>query len=196
MNGFLDNLTNAGFWILVAKTLHFVGLISWMAGIFYMPRLLVYLREAMDMPSPEKEILSKHHTAAAFRLHKIIMTPAMIITFIAGIAMIVLYGREWFKFNLWLHVKFSFLFGLIFVHFKSKSILQAFAAGNTGGWTSTKLRMFNELPTLLLLAIVLLAVFKNGLNLFYALIVLIIFALFLIFAIRLYKAARLKNQDK
>lgn len=192
MNGFFENLSQAGFWIQVAKTLHFVGLISWMAGIFYMPRLLVYVREALDMPSPEKEILVKHHTEAALRLHKIIMQPAMIITFIAGTTMILLYGREWFKFNLWLHVKFSFLFGLVYFHFKCKKVLHDINNGNKGAWTSTKLRMFNELPTILLLGIVLLAVFRNGLNLFYALIVLVIFAILLLLGIRLYKRVRTK----
>lgn len=183
------------FWIQLAKTLHFVGLISWMAGLFYMPRLLVYLREAQEKGEPEREILSKHLAVYADRLFRIIMQPAMYITLAAGTAMIFLYGYDWFAANLWLHFKFMPIFGLIWFHFACQRVLNRLSSGDISWWNSTRLRLFNELPTVLLLAIVMLAVFKNSINLLYAFLVLMAFILLLLVAVKSYKNYRLK-QDR
>jgi putative membrane protein len=177
------------FWIQFAKTMHFLGLISWMAGIFYMPRLLVYLREAQAQAEPTKTILSQHLAQYAERLYKIIMQPAMIITFIAGTSMIFLYGYDWFAANLWLHFKFVPLLAMAWFHLACFKVLQDLKADKCQ-LTSTQLRLFNEIPTVLLLAIVMLAVFKNSLNLLYAFLVLVVFSALLILAVRLYKKMR------
>lgn len=164
-----------------------------MAGLFYLPRLLVYMREAHDKAEPERSILVQNLAIYADRLFRIIMQPAMYITIVAGISMISLYGYEWFKLNLWLHFKFMPLFGLIWFHFACRRVLRQLAEGQISYWTSTRLRLFNELPTVLLLAIVLLAVFKNSINLVYALATLVGFAVLLVLAVRLYKKVRTKS---
>lgn len=161
-----------------------------MAGLFYLPRLLVYLREAQDQPAAAREVLAPALSLYARRLYSIIMQPALIITFAAGFAMIFLYGWEWFSLQIWLQVKLLFLFALVGFHLACRRVLSRLEAGDISYWTSMRLRLFNELPTLLMLAIVLLAVFRHGLNWLYALGVLAVFALLLLLGVRLYKRLR------
>lgn len=182
------------FWIQFAKVLHFVGLISWMAGLFYLPRLFIYHREALDMPEPNRSILATHLADYERRLYKIIMNPAMMITVMAGFSMVFLYGWDWFKANIWLHWKFIFIAGLVFFHLRCKRVMLQLANGEKV-LTSTKLRLFNEIPTMLMLAIVLLAVTKGTLNMAYFLAILVGFGGFLVWGIRFYKKIRQAEQN-
>ncbi len=178
--------------ILYAKTLHFIALISWMAAIFYLPRLFIYHREALEQDEPTKSILSTYLADYQRRLYKIIMNPAMMVTFVAGFAMIFGYGWEWFAANHWLHAKLVLLAGLVYFHLQCKQIMQRLATGEKVG-TSTRLRLFNEIPTLLMIAIVLLAVFKNGLNAVLAMLGLITVGGLLFLGVRFYKKLRAKE---
>jgi protoporphyrinogen IX oxidase len=96
------------------------------------------------------------------------MRPALFITFAAGFGMIFYQGWEWFALNIWLHFKLLLLVGMVGVHLYCKKILLQLDSFQTR-WSSFQLRLFNELPTTLLLGIVLLAVTKGGANFWYIL---------------------------
>ncbi len=161
------------FWIYeVGKTIHFIGLISWFAGLFYLPRLFIYHVEALEKPEPEKSLMANQFGMMEKRLYNIIMNPAMILTYIGGLTMIFYYGWEWFTANIWMHWKLGFVFLLTGYHHYNKKIIRKLAIGEIP-MTSTQLRFYNEIATVLLLAIVLLAVFKSRLDFIYAFIAII-----------------------
>ncbi len=178
--------------ILYAKTLHFIALISWMAAIFYLPRLFIYHREALDKEEPTRSILAAHLADYQQRLYRIIMNPAMMISFVAGVAIIVGYGWEWFLLSYWLHAKLVLLAGLVYFHLTCKKIMEKLAKGEKV-LTSNQLRLFNEIPTLLMFAIVLLAVFKNGLHAGFAFLGLLALGGLLFLGVRFYKKIRAKQ---
>ena len=179
----------------IAKTIHFIGLVSWFAALFYMPRLFIYHTEALAKPDPERSILAKQFEMMERRLYTIIMTPAMVLTFIGGITMLVYYGWEWFCGNIWMHWKLGFVFILVGYHHYSKGLIRKLAKGETP-MTSTQLRFYNEIATILLLAIVLLAVFKSQVSFAYAFAALIAFGVLLTLGIRAYKKYRQRKGEE
>ncbi|MCH2043830.1 MAG: CopD family protein [Saprospiraceae bacterium] len=184
-----------GYWILFLKALHIIGFTSWFAALFYLPRLFVYYTEALEQPEVERWILTKQFLILQKRLAHIIMTPAMVITFIAGFGMVFLYGWEWFSASAWLHWKLLLLAGLVAYHFYNLKIIKDFENGKES-LTSTQFRMYNEIATLFLVAIVMLAVFKGSLNFFYAFFGLIGFTILLGMGIKLYKRIRERAEGK
>ena len=178
--------------ILFFKTLHIIGFVSWFAALFYLPRLFIYHREAMDMDEPKKSTLIEQFSLMELRLYHVIMTPAMAITFIGGVSMLYLYGFEFWIGNIWLHWKFGLVLLLVGYHFYCKNIITRLASGQKP-MSSTQFRIFNEVPTLFLLAIILLAVFKNRLLFIYAFGGLLVFGLALGIGIKYYKKIRDKH---
>lgn len=174
------------------KSLHIIGFVSWFAALFYLPRLFIYHVEAMDMEAPKRDILTEQFEIMERRLYKIIMTPAMIITFIAGISMLHLRGWTWWTFNIWMHWKLLLLLLLVGYHHYSKRIMKRLAAGEKV-MTSTKFRLYNEVTTLFLVAIVLLAVFKDRLMFIYAFIGLFALGILLGMGVKSYKKIREKS---
>lgn len=179
----------------IAKTIHFIGLVSWFAALFYLPRLFIYHTEALQKSEPERSILCQQFELMEKRLYGIIMTPAMVLTLIGGTTMLVYYGWDWFISNIWMHWKLGFVFILIGYHYYSKGIIQKLAKG-TPTMTSTQLRYYNEIATIILLAVVLLAVFKNRLSFIYAFAAIILFGMLLSLGIRAYKKYRQKEEKK
>ena len=148
-------------WLYFFKAMHIVGFTAWFAGLFYLVRMFVYHTEAFDKESPEKEILIKQFNTMQWRVYKIICNPAMILTLSFGTAMLV-FNPGYLQMP-WLHVKLTLLVLLIGYHHYCKTIIKKLEKGRTG-FTSFQFRLFNELPTLFLLAIVLLAVLKDNAN--------------------------------
>lgn len=176
---------------LIAKSIHIVGFISWLAGLFYIVRLFVYFEEARARPAHEAEILTKQLALMQGRLWKIIARPAMIATVAAGLWTI--HTRFGFAhMPIWLHVKLGFVLLLLFYHYQCSRILGAHARGESCGWSSTRLRVFNELATLLMVGIVVLAVFKNATSVVWGLLAWVGLGVVLMVALRLYKKQRLK----
>jgi putative membrane protein len=138
---------------------------------------------------PERSIMAAQFGLMEKRLYNIIMNPAMIITYIGGFTMIFYYGWDWFAANSWMHWKLGFVFLLTGYHHYNKKIIQKLKKGEVF-MTSNQLRFYNEIATLLLLAIVLLAVFKSRLDFIYAFVTIIIFVLLLVLGIRLYRRLR------
>lgn len=177
---------------LLLKSLHVFGFVAWFAGLFYLFRIFVYHTEAMDREEPAKSILIKEFNAMEWRVYKIIATPAINITWICGLGMLYIHGWEWFSVNIWMHVKLVFLACLTAYHLYAKKIIVQLEQG-TNTYTSYQFRLMNEVPTIFLLSIALLAVFKNTLNFLYALIGIIGFGIALVLATKAYRSYREKN---
>ena len=171
----------------LAKALHVVGFISWFAGLFYIVRLFVYHAEAGQRPDDEREILQPQLELMARRLWQIITVPAMLLTLAAGLSMV----AQLDPIPSWLHVKFGLLAGLVGYTAWSGAIRRRQADPNaTSTWTSTRLRLFNEVGTLFMVAIVFLAVFRSALSMAQGVIGLIVLGVTLMLGVRLYKGVR------
>ena len=171
------------------KALHLVGMVAWFAGLFYLVRIFVYHVEAMEKAEPERSILTQQFNLMEWRVYKIICTPAMNMTWLFGILMIVAYGMDWFKVNSWLHSKLVLVVLLSTYQVYMKRIIQQLEQGKTP-YTSYQFRLLNEVPTLFLLSIVLLAVYKNGLNTVYAIAGILLFGILLMAGTKFYKKIR------
>jgi len=161
--------------LLIFKALHVVGFVSWFAGMFYLARIFVYFVDAGDKPEPEKSILQKEFNAMQWRVYKIICNPAMIITWIAGVAMLVI-NPGYLQMG-WMHIKLTLLLLLSGYHGYCKGVIRKLEAGKTV-MSSFRFRLFNEVPTLFLAAISFVAVLgkAGSLNYIYLLVGLAAFA--------------------
>jgi protoporphyrinogen IX oxidase len=143
------------------KAFHIVGVVSWFAGLFYHGRLFVYHAEALAAPEPKRQILSQQYTVMESRLYRLIMTPAMVLTLVTGLGMLATpIGRTWLP-EPWLHAKLVLVALLLGLHFHSKRVMEAFAGGRMHR-SSEWFRLYNEGPTLILVAVSILAVFKSA----------------------------------
>jgi len=176
-------------WILLFKALHIVGFVAWFAGLFYLVRIFVYHVEAFDKPEPERSILTAQYSLMEERVYKIICDPAMNITWTFGLIMIFMYGWDWFKINHWLHIKLVLVFFLSGYHKTNRQKIAKLKEG-IAPMNSFQFRLYNEVPSLFLLAIALLAVFKNGLNITYAILGIVGFGLVLFLFAKAYKSRR------
>lgn len=174
------------------KSLHIVGFVAWFAGLFYLVRMFVYHREAQDDEQPKRDILTQQFNLMEWRVYKIICNPAMMLTWICGLIMLYLYGWEWFKVNSWIHFKLVLLLGLTGYHLWCKGMIRKMETGHLG-ISSFRWRLLNEVPTVFLLAIVLLAVYRNALDFIITLLGLIGFMILLMIGARAYRRARERN---
>jgi putative membrane protein len=170
---------------MLGKALHIVGFISWFAGLFYIVRLFVYHAEAGERGEPERTILQTQLELMAARLWKIITVPAMLLTLVGGVMMAV----QLHPIPGWLLVKFGLLAGLLGYHHWCGAIRRRQAA-KTSTWTSQKLRMFNEIGTMFMVAIVFLAVFRTTMSIAWGVGGLLGLGMSLMLGIRLYRKLR------
>lgn len=178
----------------VAKALHVVGFVSWFAGLFYMVRLFIYDVET-DAREPEaRRILHDQLRVMQRRLWYAITWPGMVITLIFGTWMVTQRVLGDIPLGGWLHLKLVLVAGLVGYHLYCGRIRKQLAAG-TCRWSSQGLRMWNEVATLFLVAIVFLAVMKDALDMLWGLIGLVAFAVTLMIAIRMYRRARTRKAD-
>ncbi len=175
---------------LTAKALHIVGFISWFAGLFYIVRLFVYHAEAGARPDAERDVLRAQLEIMQTRLWKIITWPAMILTFGGGFTMLIELGRI----DPWLHWKFVWLAGLVAYHLVCGRIRRQQRAG-TSKWTSGRLRMFNEIATMIMFAIVFLAVFKSALSAVWGALGLVALGISLWVGLRAYRRVRERAEE-
>ncbi len=169
------------------KALHILFIVTWFSGMFYIVRLFIYNTEAAEKPLPDRDILQRQFTIMIKRLWLGITWPSAILTLIFGTWMGLLYG----SLPSWLMIKLGFVVGLYIYHFTLQKIYSDQLKG-IFKFTSQQLRIWNEVATVFLLAIVMLAVVKQGLSVVYGLAGLIIFIVLLMTAIRLYKLLRKK----
>lgn len=138
---------------LLFKSLHLIVVISWMAGLLYLPRIFVYHSENMN----REEICTVFKTMER-KLYNYIMTPAMILSWLFGLILISQVGFETLG-TKWLQIKLILVTFLSVYHFYLGSILLSF--NNDNNTKSSKFfRWLNEFPTLLLIIIVFIVIFK------------------------------------
>lgn len=171
-------------------SIHIIFVVCWMAGLFYMVRLFIYHTEAQEKPMPDRQILSEQFEVMERKLWYIIATPSMYLVIAAGITMLSLIPG-WLQ-QPWLHVKLLFVAVLVVYHFICQHKMKQMRKG-IFKWTSTQLRIWNEVATILLFAIVFLAVLKNAVNWIYGVLGLIIFSIIIMLAVKVYKYYRTKK---
>lgn len=174
--------------MLYIKALHIIFMVSWFAGLFYMVRLFIYFVEASDQEEPKKSILQEQFDVMQKKLWWIITTPAMILTVVFGTIMIVDQPTYYLS-QPWMHMKLGFVGLLLIYHFYSQKMMKQ-CQRRTIRWTSGKLRIWNEVATLLLVAIVFLVSMKNSLNWMYGTLGFFGVAILLMIGIQFYKKMR------
>lgn len=174
---------------LYLKALHIIIVVTWFAGLFYMPRLFIYFAEANEKPEPEKSILQNQFKLMQRRLWYGITWPSAVVTLAMGLSTWYGYGG----FPDWLQLKLFFVAGLYGYHFYCHHIFRQ-QQNNVVTWNSTKLRIWNEVATIFLFAIVFLVILKNGLGMTYGLLGLAALILVLLVSIRTYKQIRNKSK--
>lgn len=171
-------------------SVHIIFMVSWMAGLFYSVRLFIYHTEANDRPELERNILQKEYKKMEHKLWHIITTPAMTLTVLAGIAMLSI--RPTLLQSPWMQVKLGFVVLLLTYHFICQRIMSQLKLG-TSNMNSFQLRLWNEVATVLLVAIVFTVILKNAVDWIYGLMGLIIFAAVIMAAVKWYKHYRKKH---
>jgi len=170
--------------------IHIIFVVCWFAGLFYIVRLFIYHTEAQDKPDPEKKILSDQFVIMERRLWNVITVPSMILTLAAGITMLCLVPG-WLQ-QPWLHIKLTFVVLLLVYHFMCQNKIKQMRNG-LFIWSSTRLRIWNEIATIFLFAIVFLAVVKDGLSWIYGTVSIIVFSMIIMSAVKIYKYFRTKK---
>lgn len=174
------------------KAFHIIGFVSWFAGLFYLVRMFVYHAESASKPEHLRADWAAQFTLMQWRVYKIIATPALYITWICGLAM--LYLNPGILDQSWIIIKLVLVLLLSVYHFYCKSVIKK-QEKNEDKASSESYRVLNELPTLFLVAIVLLAVVRDFLNFLYLFGGIVIFGVVLMTFIKLYKKQRLKNEN-
>ena len=141
---------------LLFKSIHLIAVVSWLAGLLYLPRIFVYHSESIA--NKKSEDLISTFKIMERRLFIYIMNPAMIISWIFGILLIHSIGFENFS-SLWLKMKLLLVILLSVYHFFLFYCLKKFTE-NTNTYSSKFYRIINEIPTILLIIIILIVVFK------------------------------------
>ena len=141
---------------LLFKSIHLIAVISWMAGLLYLPRIFVYHSEAVQ--NNKSEDLTETFKVMERRLLVYIMNPAMIVSWIFGVLLIHTIGMNNFG-SLWLQLKLIFVIILTIYHFFLFQCLRKFAENNNS-FSPKFYRIINEIPTVLLIGIILIVVFK------------------------------------
>jgi len=141
---------------LLFKSIHLIAVISWMAALLYLPRIFVYHSEAVR-DNKSKDLVETFKVMER-RLFIYIMNPAMIVSWIFGVLLIHTIGMDNFGF-LWLQLKLLFVIILTIYHFFLLQCLRKFAE-NINVYSPKFYRIINEIPTILLIGVVLVVVFK------------------------------------
>jgi putative membrane protein len=170
------------------KALHIIFIVTWFSGMFYIVRLFIYNTEANEKPEPERSILLKQFGIMIKRLWFGITWPSAVLTLIFG-PWIWYMRYTWNIIPDWLAIKLCFVIGLYLYHFTLHTIYKQQSKG-IFKYSSMKLRIWNEIATIFLITIVILAVVKQSMSWFWGLIGLFLFIILLMSAIRIYKMFR------
>lgn len=137
---------------LLYKSLHLIAVISWMAGLLYLPRIFVYHSEAKHNSQLEIfKIMEK-------KLYKYIMSPAMVFSWLFGLLLIEKIGFSVLA-ELWMQIKFILILILTYYHFLLGTYLKKFALNNNNK-SSRFYRLINEIPTIILIVVIFVVIFK------------------------------------
>ncbi|HET9057756.1 MAG TPA: CopD family protein [Chitinophagaceae bacterium] len=177
------------------KALHIIFVVTWFAGLFYFPRLFIYNTEANEKPQAAKEALQQQFAIMMKRLWYGITWPSAILTLVFGI--VVMLNGNWNNIvfkpeGKWLLIKLIFVVFLYAYHLSLHKIFKQQIEG-IFKYSSQQLRIWNEVATIFLIAIVMLATVKQSMSFIWGLIGLILFIALLMSAIRVYKILRNRN---
>ena len=175
---------------LYVKALHIIFIVTWFSGMFYIVRLFVYNAEANEKTEPERSILRTQFSLMIKRLWLGITYPSAILTLIFGSLMWYLMGVT----PEWLMIKLCFVAGLYLYHFSLDVIYRQQSKG-IFKYSSQQLRIWNEMATIFLVAIVMLVVVKENMSFVWGLLGLFLFIIILMSAIKLYKLSREKSTN-
>ena len=137
---------------LLFKSLHLIAVISWMAGLLYLPRIFVYHAETLD--DSQKTVFKTMER----KLYNYIMMPAMLVSWLFGVLLIYNLGFSVF-YELWMQIKIIAVFILTYYHFTLGKYMNDFAEDNNQK-TSKFFRIYNEIPTLILIVVIFVVIFK------------------------------------
>ena len=137
---------------LLFKSLHLIAVISWMAGLLYLPRIFVYHSEAYH------ESQKKIFKIMEKKLYNFIMMPAMLLSWLFGILLLHSLGLSIFS-ELWMQIKIIAVIILTYYHFTLGNYLNDFAIDNNQK-SSKFFRIYNEIPTVILIVVIFVAIFK------------------------------------
>ncbi len=174
------------------KAFHLIFVITWFAGLFYIPRLFVYQIEAFHKPSPDKEILGKQLKLMAKRLWYIITWPSAILATFFAIWLLVL--QPILLTEPWMIVKLGFVVLLILYQLKTHQYYKQLQRDEVKK-SSSYMRIWNEGATFILFAVVFLIVLKSALNWIFGIIGMIALGVLIILGFKVYKNIRKKNPD-
>jgi putative membrane protein len=170
------------------KALHIIFVVTWFAGLFYLPRLMVYSAEANLLEDlSARNILLRQFNTMQKRLLYGITWPSAILTLLFGSRLLMLYPL-----TDWLKIKLVFVILLYGFHISLQVIFKQQAAGNFR-YSGQQLRAWNEVPTVILVAVVFLVVLKNTVDFLWGLLGLFGLVIILMLAIRIYKKIRDKK---
>ncbi|HEX8516612.1 MAG TPA: CopD family protein [Bacteroidia bacterium] len=172
------------------KALHIIFIVTWFAGLFYIVRLFIYHTEAEIKTEPERTILQKQYKIMEKRLWYGITWPSMFLTLTFGGCL--LWVNPAFLTQAYFILKLAFVGALIIYHFQCHVYFTQLQSDIVRS-TSFKLRIFNEVATIFLVAIVFLIVLKSNTGFIWGMLGLVVFAVTLMLAIKLYKKSREKN---
>lgn len=170
------------------KAFHIIFVVTWFSGLFYLGRLFIYNREAQDKDEQSRAVLQEQFGIMIYRLLFIITLPSAILTLIFGGILLYMYGLVpgW----LWLKL---FLVLLLYVYHISMHYLYQQHKRGIFKYSSYQLRMWNEVPAVFLVAIVMLVVVKQNLSAVYGLASLFGLIMLLMLVIKRYKKYREKH---
>ena len=137
------------------KTLHVISIITWMAGLFYLPRLFVYHAENAPVGSDTSEVFKTMEV----KLLRLIMNPSMIVTWVLGFALAFTPGVVYWAEDGWFHVKLLAVVAMTAFHMWLARRRKVFLA-DENEMSGRRYRMMNEVPTLLLLIIIVMVIVK------------------------------------
>lgn len=177
--------------MLYLKALHIIFIVTWFSGLFYIVRLFIYHVEANELDTTSQGILQSQYKLMSKRLWYMITWPSAILTLIFGSSL--LYTIPIYLKMPWMHIKLTFVLFLFIYHLICHRIFKQLQK-NEFKWTSTQLRIWNEVATLILFAIVFLVVLKNSLTWIWGLTGLISFGITLMVLIKIYKNIRKNAQ--
>ena len=173
---------------LYIKAIHIIFIVTWFAGMFYMPRLFIYNTEAGEKETAARNVLREQFFIMMKRLWFGITWPSAILTLILGLSIWYLLGVT----PGWLWIKLGFVAGLYLYHLSLHVIFRQQIKG-IFKYSSQQLRIWNEVATIFLVAIVMLVVVKQNMSLVWGVGGMILFVIILMSAIKIYKLLREKK---
>ena len=174
---------------LYLKAVHIILVVTWFAGLFYMPRLFVYIIESHDKSEPERSILLKQLNIMATRLWYGITWPSAVITLAMGTALII-NQPEWLRQG-FMHIKLTLVLLLYLYHFSLHYLFNQLRKGIVR-YSSQQLRFWNEVATLFLISIVFIIVLKSALSMVWGVAGLLVVTLLIVGGMTIYKRYRKK----